>query len=232
MKRTLVVSNGTHPIPNGYIDADTFLVVADGGLQRTLTAAVDHIEQLAKLGQAVLVGDLDSAQPDDVKRWVELGGVVEKHPTDKNFTDLELALGRAVDYDATLPITVIGGDGINRFDHLIGELSLLAAQAAQGIRITALYGSALVEVLANGTSVTLTGHPGDVVSLVPYFSAATGVTTQGLRWPLAQAQLELGSSRGISNEFSDGSDGMASVSTLTGPLMVIQPTACSTPRFL
>jgi thiamine pyrophosphokinase len=228
MRRTVVVSNGTHPIPSGLITPDTFLVVADGGLARTLVAAGPIIETLAKQGNALLIGDLDSADPADVDRWRELGGSIEKHSVDKEATDLELALDRAIDVAcATNPtgaITVIGGNGVDRFDHLLGEIALLGAKAGRGVRLTAIYGTAQVEILPSDSSVSMAGAVGDILSLLPCTTAATGVTTSGLRWPLTQARLAVGSTRGVSNEFVEQA---ATISVAKGPLMVIKPKAIS-----
>ena len=41
---------------------------------------------------------------------------------------------------------------------------------------------------------------GDTVSLLPLGGDVAGVTTAGLRWPLAGATLRVGRSRGLSNE--------------------------------
>ena len=43
------------------------------------------------------------------------------------------------------------------------------------------------------------GASGDTVSLIPLSSEAEGITTRGLRYPLADETLRLGPARGISN---------------------------------
>jgi thiamine pyrophosphokinase len=52
---------------------------------------------------------------------------------------------------------------------------------------------------ANNT-VSINGQPGDIVSLIPLSELVTDVTTHGLRWPLDQANLILGSTLSVSNE--------------------------------
>jgi thiamine pyrophosphokinase len=211
MQHTVIVSNGTYPVPVGLITSETTLVIADGGLARVMLSLTDIPPG------AVLVGDLDSADPADVIAWEAQGGLVDRHPVDKDATDLELALQRVIDEPG--PLTIVGGDGLGRFDHLLGEISLLASA---GRRLTAYYGTARVELLTTDTGVALTGQPGEIVSILPWSSSIKGVYTKGLRWPLADAVIGVGSTRGISNEFTDSE---ASVSIGVGIAIVIQPTA-------
>ena len=46
---------------------------------------------------------------------------------------------------------------------------------------------------------TLAGRPGDLVTLLPFAGAAEGITTEALRYPLADETLEPGPARGLSN---------------------------------
>jgi thiamine pyrophosphokinase len=211
MRPTVVISNGTYRLPTSLFVDDPLLVIADGGLGRILPL-LDALP-----GGAVLVGDLDSAMPHDVDRWAAMGGLIERHPTDKDATDLELALRYVIDEPG--PLTIVGGDILGRFDHLLGEVSLLAAV---GRPLTAFYGPARVEVLTAGSHIALNGRPGEILSILPWSSSVTGITTSGLRWPLDRAVLAVGSTRGISNEFVGAT---ATVSIVDGILIVIAPDA-------
>ena len=55
------------------------------------------------------------------------------------------------------------------------------------------------------------------MSLIP-LGDATGVTTSGLKWPLRDERLELGTSRGVSNELVRSP---AEVRLTTGSLLLI-----------
>jgi thiamine pyrophosphokinase len=66
----------------------------------------------------------------------------------------------------------------------------------------------------------LHGAPGDLVSLVPVHGPATGVTTEGLRYPLRGEDLVPGSTRGVSNVLL-GTE--AVVRLETGVLLAVQP---------
>jgi thiamine pyrophosphokinase len=89
--------------------------------------------------------------------------------------------------------------------------------AGRDVRIEA--GPSAVRVLRGGERLALAGSVGDVVSLLPIGGDASGVTTDGLRWPLEAATLGLGRSRGLSNEIVAAP---ASVGLGQGTLLVVE----------
>jgi thiamine pyrophosphokinase len=170
------------------VPAAAFVVAADSG--------VDHALALG-LRIDVAVGDFDSASASGLETAERAGTRIERHPPEKDATDLELALDLAV---AQRPrrILVIGGDG-GRLDHLVGELLVLGREAYAGAEIDAILGDATVHVVRGER--TLAGEPGDPISLFALHGRAEGVVTEGLVYPLHGETLEPGSSRGISNLF-------------------------------
>jgi len=166
----------------------------------------------------VVVGDLDSSPVGDLA-WAraEKAEIVE-YPTDKDHTDLELALDRA-DEAAVDRIVAIGVDG-GRLDHELGNWAALCALRSARVDVHTAQGTASILHGGGHDRIDLTGTPGNVVSLIPRSDAATGVRTTGLRWPLADAVLFSTSTRGISNEFAQAD---ASVELDTGTLMVVRP---------
>jgi thiamine pyrophosphokinase len=206
---TAVIFAGGPPPPSSVVNRlpdDALIVAADGGL--------DHARALG-LVPRFLVGDLDSVSADGL-RWAEAQGVlIDQHPTDKDATDLELAMSAAAHVADELVI-VDGGEG--RLDQSLGNLMLLASPRFSGVKVRALVGTAHVVVVRGHR--TLMGNPGDLVSLVAVGEPAEGVTTKGLRWSLHEASLVPGSSLGISNEMLDVE---ATVSVEFGALLAIQP---------
>jgi thiamine pyrophosphokinase len=59
-----------------------------------------------------------------------------------------------------------------------------------------------------------------LVSILPYGGPARGVTTEGLRWPLLEADLPPGTSLGVSNEMVDA---VAVVELREGVVLVVRP---------
>jgi thiamine pyrophosphokinase len=188
----LVISGG--PAPDaadvGPLPAGAFVIAADSGLEHAsaLGLAVD-----------VLVGDLDSASADAVRAAEAAGVRVERHPTAKDATDLELALDYALASGATR-VTVVSGGGGERLDHHLAELVLLASERYAPLRLDARIGSARAAAIHGGDDVTLAGTPGAVITLLALGGPATGVTATGVRWPLRGDTLHPGSTRGVSNE--------------------------------
>ena len=78
----------------------------------------------------LLVGDLDSADPALVDAAVASGTTVERHPAEKDATDLELAFDAAIARGAQRVVLVDGGG--DRLDHLLGNLLLLASPCLRG----------------------------------------------------------------------------------------------------
>jgi thiamine pyrophosphokinase len=141
---------------------------------------------------------------------------VERHPVDKDRTDLAIALDLALEH-APARVSVIGGHG-GRLDHHLANLLLLAADDYAALSITGYLGTATVTVIRGHRD--LYGRPGEMVSLLPMHGPARGVTTHGLRFSLDGEDLPAGTSRGVSNEFTDG---QARVELEAGTLVAIQP---------
>jgi thiamine pyrophosphokinase len=183
------------------------VIAADSGL--------DHAHELG-VAVDVVVGDLDSVDPDTLAAAELAGTIVERHPTAKDATDLELALLAARDRGA-LEIVVVGGHG-GRLDHFLANALLLASPALADVRVRARIGDADVFVVRD--RVELTGAPGALCSLLPVGGPAEGVRTEGLRFPLAGETLFPASTRGVSNELVATA---ATVSLEHGVLLAILP---------
>jgi thiamine pyrophosphokinase len=165
---------------------DAFVIAADAGAT-----------EAGRLGFGIdlLIGDLDSVPPDVLEAARRVGTRVQRHPADKDATDLELALEAALAAGVT-KILVAGGDG-GRLDHVLGNALLLASPRWAAVQVDAVFGSATAHVI-RGTR-TLGPTVDETISLFAAGGIARGVTTQGLRWTLADDDLLPGSSRGISN---------------------------------
>jgi thiamine pyrophosphokinase len=205
----VVVSGGEPPDPRAVLVAPIGapVVAADKGLEHALSLGLEV---------TLALGDFDSASPEAVAVAEAAGTPVERHPEDKDATDLELALDAAVAM-APRRVLVLAGDG-GRLDHQLSTLLVLASKRYAHVQIDALVGPAWVHVVRG--SRTLEGTPGELVSLLAVAGAAEGVTTDGLEYPLRGEMLEAGSSRGISNVFATD---LARVELEAGVLLAIRP---------
>lgn len=207
-KRTVVVfAGGSTPRASvlEHLSEGAFVIAADSGF--------DHAR---KLGVSVdlLVGDLDSISSEGLAA----AGEIERHPIDKDATDLELAMKAAARRQHERLI-VVGGEG-GRIDHFIANVCLIAAPEIWGmgedVELTWLVAGAVIHIVRK--SIDLAGAVGDIVSLLPLGGPASGVTTKGLRWELRGEVLVLGSTRGVSNNMVSDK---ASVELTHGTLLAV-----------
>jgi thiamine pyrophosphokinase len=211
MKVVVVASGDLDPRDATWLDAADLVIAADGG--------ADALDRLGRRPE-VVVGDLDSADPALVDRFMAAGTSVERHPVDKEASDSELALEAALAAGAT-EIVLLGAFGGERLDHELANVLLLADPALAGPNLRLARGSSSVRLLRGGERLTMAGERGDLVTLLPIGGDATGVTTHGLRWPLDEAGMRMGRSRGLSNEVVAAP---ASVQVEHGMLLVVEVT--------
>lgn len=189
----------------------TRLIAADGGAAHVLAAG---------LVPDVVVGDFDSLGPAERARLEALGVELRVASPDKDESDMELCLVAALEAGAQR-ITIAGAMGLLRPEHTVANLLLLADHRLDGRAVTLVgRGSRLWRIgTADGSGESeVVGEPGDYVSLLPLDPAVTGVTTEGLRFALADETLPMGPSRGLSNELESD---RAHVTTRRGRLLLI-----------
>ena len=203
----VVFAAGPGTVPRVTIPSGAVVVAADGGVELAL-----------KLGVAVdvVVGDLDSIASGSLETLERSGVRIERHPQEKDATDLALALDAALGLGPRR-ILLVGAAG-GRLDHLLGELLLLGAEDYADVEIDAQLGAAMVHVVRGERS--LVGTPGELVSLHALHGPAVGVVTEGLLYPLRGETLAAGSSRGISNVFVAEE---ARISLERGVLLAVRP---------
>jgi thiamine pyrophosphokinase len=166
----------------------------------------------------VVVGDLDSATPEGLAEAEAAGARIERHPVDKDATDLALALELArslVTEDGE--IVVVGVEG-GRLDHLLAGILALADPAWGTVR--AYLGRATVHVVHGPGQVVVDAAVGQVVTLVPVGGDAAGVSTTGLRFPLRHESLPAATTRGVSHVVEEPG---ATVALDGGTVLVIVP---------
>lgn len=198
-----------------------------GAPERSLlvVAADSGADLAARLGIAVdlIVGDLDSVSPQTLAAARDAGAEIRRYPTDKDQTDLELAIDAAVDAGAT-ELVVLGGAG-GRFDHLLGNVGVIAAAAHRHrpASVEAWIGGAFVAVLDASARATWAAElPAGATLSVLAWSGDAVVSEGGVRWPLDRHVLAAGSALGVSNEALGGG---VVVTVHEGSALVIIPEA-------
>ena len=206
---TIVVVAGGHPLEDTRprLPVGAMVIAADSGVDRAHALGL-HVD--------LAIGDFDSVSSKGLAAAEAGGARVERHPAAKDATDLELALDAAIALHPTRIVVV--GSGGGRLDHLLGSVLLLADARYEAAEIDAYLGDAVAHVV-RGTR-TLSGTPGDDLTLLPVHGAAEGVTTEGLEYPLRGETLPAGTSRGVSNVFSASE---AHITVEHGCLLAVRP---------
>lgn len=184
-----------------------------------VVAADSGIDQAHRLGIRVdvAVGDFDSVSTGGLDRAVAAGTEIERHPSAKDHTDFELALD-AVGVRGITNVVVAGGDG-GRLDHLLANALVMASDRFAALDVVAIgRGGSRIHVIRDHGR--MQGAPGEYVSLLAVHGPASGVRTDGLRYPLHGEQLDPGSSRGVSNELVTAT---ATVDLTAGVLLAVLP---------
>ena len=137
----------------------------------------------------VVIGDFDSVDP------FTLGQLpLERFPRDKDATDGQLAIERALQYSPS-ELILVGFLGGPRLDQALANVLLLTSVEIPSVLLDEQNECVLVRA-----SHTWTPEPTEIVSLIPLTDRVEGVVTQGLRWPLRGEHLTRGDTRGVSNE--------------------------------
>ena len=165
----------------------------------------------------VVVGDLDSIAVGLLDALEADGVTIERHPADKDQSDAELAVARAVASGARRVI-VLGALGGERLDHELSNLLMLTDPAWSSVDLRIVRDDTSVRAVIDGGRLVLDGATGDIVTLLP-IGDADGVTTDGLAYPLAGDALRMGQSRGLSNVIASTP---ASVRLQAGTLLVVE----------
>jgi thiamine pyrophosphokinase len=191
-KRAVIFANGSLGDPRQAqkaIRPGDWIIAADGGGRHCLALGI-----LPDL----LVGDMDSLDPETVIYFETSGTRVIRYPVRKDFTDLELAVIHAQE-EGIEEILILAALG-DRWDQTLANLLLPArANFSGSLRIRLLDGLQEIQLIEPGKPVEVDGMPGDTLSLVPLGGDTSGITTTGLEYPLSDEKLFFGSTRGISN---------------------------------
>lgn len=180
------------------------IICADGG--------ANYAYQLG-LKPDYIIGDMDSINPEISGFYAGRGAVVKKYPRSKDFTDTQLALSLAQQIGAR-EIMVLGSLG-GRLDHTLSNLHAGMEAAEHGIQVVHYTPECIVYLLKG--KMVLSGHKGDLVSVLPLTERAAGVYETGFEYPLDNVVLEMRNPFAVSNVMSGST---AEIRAKSGILLV------------
>lgn len=166
----------------------------------------------------VIAGDFDSVHSESLAHFQCLNGVqvMELNPI-KDDTDTEFVIREAIRRGAK-EITVLGATG-TRLDHVLANVNLLGIGLEEGVSIQLLDKHNRIRMISDELVIAKTEQFGDYVSVLPVKGDAKGVTLEGMKYPLKNADVACFSSLGVSNEIVEAA---AKISVEHGILLVIE----------
>jgi len=208
LQRIIIFANGDLPNLDKarlLLKEDDYIICADGGTRHAL--ALDIQPNL-------IIGDMDSADKEQLQKLKEDDVSIELFTHDKNETDLELAIHRAIELkpQQLIIIAALGG----RLDQTLGNITLLSDVRLSTFDVRLDDG--VEEIFVCRDQAEVQGRSGDLVSLIPWQGAVSDVQTGNLKWPLKSETLYPDKTRGISNEMLGET---ASISIGSGLLLIV-----------
>ncbi|MDW7656076.1 MAG: thiamine diphosphokinase [Bacillota bacterium] len=192
------------------------IICADGGAR--------HLQRM-QFKPHLMIGDLDSVGSQALA-WIRSHSVpVERHRVSKDETDAELAMQVAIRrkpaHVRDHGLIVLGALG-NRPDHVLAT-QMLAVRLAEPNRALLLSdGISRIYTLTGDQSldILMPQRPDGrwIVSVIPMSDRITGLTYTGLEYPLVDAELTKGSTRGVSNRLT--ASGHSTISLQSGVCLV------------
>lgn len=176
-------------------------------------AGLKHLDDIGREPDIVL-GDFDSlGYVPDVQHVIE-------YPSVKDASDLELAFEAA--RDAGCDRLFVYGALSGRLDHTLANLQVSAAMSESGYSVVLVGMDCAVQMLTGPAVCDLPALEEGIVSVFSLNDQADGVSIDGLKYALSDAELTSRTTHGLSNEFQ----GMpASISIQEGTIAVFLPLA-------
>ncbi len=186
---TIIVLNGEildYALIKTYISNDDYIIVCDGGLK--------HCDGLDLVPDLIL-GDFDSIDRALLELFKDKSDII-KYPKDKDFTDGELGVQKAIEIGND--VVIIGGFSYKgRIDHVFSNVFMMNAFNEKGIKSKMVSENSEVYYLTDELEMTSSKK---YVSLIPISDEVEVEKSLGLKYDLTKEVFVFGSSRSLSNE--------------------------------
>lgn len=191
--KAVIIAGGVPPsldLIMNELQGDCVLICADSGANCLLEY---------KINPDYLIGDFDSIDEKALMYFSSRNCVIEEHPSEKDETDSELALIKAIELKPD-QIALLGCTG-NRLDHTFGNLGLL--MKCLNTKIQAYIRDEKNTMWLANKSLSIYGKTEEYFSLLAYGSDVSNISIRGAKYSLNNYHLKLGSSLTVSNRFID-----------------------------
>lgn len=216
-KRCLIIAGGEwdQKFASSYIKGKydgkkpELVIVADRGLQGA--AGLEFLPD-------ILLGDYDSVDSRLLEQSRKDNRMIHmQYPAEKDYTDSHLAIVTALEQGAA-ELCILGAIG-TRMDHSLANIGLLKLCMEAGVEAELVDSHNRIRMTDKNMTLQKKEQFGQYVSLLAFSDYVTGITLQGFRYPLQEAVLETGISRGVSNEIIGE---QAEIQIKSGILLVIE----------
>lgn len=191
MKTALIIGNGKKTYKN-IINSIRFdyVICADGGLERVKNYGIVP---------DIIIGDFDSVNPYVLKQY-EHNIPIEKFPSEKDSTDMELAVEFAISKGYN-NIILVGASG-TRLDHTMANILLMERYYKIGVHITIIDNNNEMRIISDNTDLNIEFKEGYYISLIPVTDYIQGLNLEGFKFPLDNVNVQRGSTLCISNRIN------------------------------
>lgn len=207
MNNLVIITSYIESISDDFFENITaeYTICLDGGYN----IALDN-----NISPDLLIGDMDSLTG-PIPKNIE----AERFPPEKDFSDLELGLKKAVALNAQ-NVTILGGIG-GRLDHTVANIQLIS-QYADDFKTLVMKDDKNCCFVINGNKNKITTLKAEKNSYFSVFSLSdkcTGLHIINAKYPLVNHTLQRFGSLCVSNEFVNEKDAVISLNE--GTLLVV-----------
>lgn len=181
----------------------------DAGVMTLIGLGIEPVEA---------VGDFDSVTDEEYEKIRSAFPSLERSPSEKDESDTELALKKAMDYKPeTVIVTGVTG---GRLDHYLAALHIVFAyqRSFPHVDFMVLNKQNRIRFMEPGTHQLKADREFTYVSFYPFSEEVSGFTIEGFKYPVKDERIPFGSTRFTSNELTE--DG--TIAFTGGHLIVIE----------
>ncbi|MDN5708203.1 MAG: thiamine diphosphokinase [Planococcus sp. (in: firmicutes)] len=163
----------------------------DAGVMTLLGFGIEPVEA---------IGDFDSVTDSEYEKIRSIFPSLERSPAEKDESDTELALKKAMHYnpDTVIVTGVTGG----RLDHYMAALHIVFAYQRSYPKIDFMIVNKQnrIRFMEPGTYRLEADQAFKYISFYPFAEEVSGFTIEGVKYPVTEERIPFGSTRFISNE--------------------------------
>lgn len=187
--RVVIIANGNitdYAKIKRLICEDDYVICADGGTK--------HAYNL-KCTPNLIMGDFDSMEEEWYSYYQEHKVPFEHFPVEKDQTDTEIALLKAIEVGAQ-EILMLGCTG-TRLDHTLANIHLLKQALIKGVKAKIV--DEYNEIYLINKEIRIGGNKKDIISLLPFSDNVKGICATNVYYPVSNMSMVLGDPIGVSN---------------------------------